>query len=155
MGAGTVQNGAAQGGVSPGIGNDDSLHTGENAVFIAGGGELHLHGVALYVIVQGLLTAVLHLDGLFRRPRHQRGILLHGHILLAAEATADKRRAAMHLFLWDLQHLGALPLHIVNRLAGRVDQQTVRSIRHGYAAFWLHKAVLLPAGFILAGDHVF
>ena len=52
MGAGTVQNRTAKRSVSPGISDNDPLHTGEDAVFVASGGELHFHGVTLDVIVQ-------------------------------------------------------------------------------------------------------
>ena len=50
---------------------------------------------------------------------------------------------------------GALPLHIVNRSAGCVDQQTVCPLRQSHAAFQLHEAMLLLTDFIAARDHIF
>ena len=154
MGAGPVEHRPAQGGVGPGIGNDDALHAGELAVFVAGGGELHLHGVALHVVVQGLLAGVLHLNRLFQLPGCQSGVLLYGHILLAAEAAAHQGSPAVDLLLGYLENLGALPLHIVDGLAGGVYQQPVLTLGHGYAALRLHESVLLPGGLVLAGDHI-
>lgn len=61
----------------------------------------------------------------------------------------------MYLLRGQLEHGGALPLHIIDGLTGGVEEQSVLPLRHGHAALRLHKAVLLPGGLILSGDHIF
>ena len=60
----------------------------------------------------------------------------------------------MDLLLGYLENLGALPLHIVDGLAGGVYQQPVLTLGHGHAALRLHESMLLPGGLVLAGDHI-
>ena len=86
MGAGAVQHRSAQRSISSGIGDDDTLHPGEPAVFIAGGGEFHLHADSLAVaarlrllVLQMLSAQVTGLiDLINHRGQRNREVILSG-----------------------------------------------------------------------------
>ena len=110
--------------------------------------------MALDVIIQRLLTGILQLHRAFCQPGRQHRIGLNGHVLLAAEAAAHQRSPRVHLFGGQVQHFGALALHIVDRLAGGIDQDAVLPLGKGHGTLRLQKAVLLPAGPVLARHHI-
>ena len=101
MGAGALQHRAAQRGECAGIGHHRGLDALDDAVFVAAHGEVHVKAVALGVHQDGLLAAQLELDGLAGQVAQQRGVVLDGHILLAAEAAAHQH----------ILHLAVLVIH--------------------------------------------
>ena len=56
----------------------------------------------------GLLTAQLELNGLFRQIAQQRGVMLDRHVLFSAEAAADQHILHMAVVVVHAQHTGAL-----------------------------------------------
>ena len=154
MRAGALQNRPAQGGVGPAVGDEQRLHGQEFAVLVAGGGHVHLHGVALGVDVEALLPGELHLHGPARGPGHQRRVMLHAHVLLAAEAAAHQLGLAAHLFRRQLEHAADFLLLVVDRLAGGVHQKPAVAVRDADGAFRLHEGMVGHRGGIVPGDHV-
>jgi hypothetical protein len=120
-----LQHRPAERGVGPGVGEDDHLDRGELALGVAGDGELHVHRVPLDVVGETLGAGELHLDRLLQVPGHERGVVLHAHVLLAAEAAADEHRAGAHLLDRQLEHPGDLVLLVVDRLPRGVHPQPV------------------------------
>lgn len=51
MSAGAVEDGAAERSICAGIGDDNALHAGQDAVLVTGGSELHLHRMSFDMIV--------------------------------------------------------------------------------------------------------
>ena len=154
VGAGTLQNGAAQAGVSAAVGDQGGLHGQQLAVLVTGGGHVHFHGMALGVDVQAFLTAELHLYGAAGGPGHQRRVVLHAHIFLAAEAAAHQLGLAANLLGRNLQHAGDFLLLVVYRLAGGVHQQAALAVRNADGALRLHEGMVGHGGGVMLGHHI-
>ena len=88
---------AAERGERAGVGHDLRLDALDDAVFVAAHREIHPERVPLRVDEQRFGAAELHLDRQARHVGDERGVVLHGHVLLAAEAAADE--LVLHLDL--------------------------------------------------------
>ena len=153
MRAGTLQHGTAQRGIRAGVGGHLGLYAPDDAVAVAAHGDSHLHGVALGVDQHALLAAQLHLDGSSGKIRDQRRMVLHRHILLAAEAAAHQHVGNADLLLRQTQHTGDLPRRIVGALVRGEDRHAVPlPICHG--AFRFEERMLRIGRLIVVHQHI-
>ena len=154
VGAGPLEHRPAQGGKGPGVREEGGLQGGEDAVFVAGGGELHLKGVALGVAEEGLVPAHGHLHRFPGEQGQDGGVVLDAHVLLAAEAAAHHHGLDPNLVGGEAGGLGALLLGLVDALVGRPDDDPV-PVRGGHGALGLQEGVLGGGRVVLPGHHVF
>ena len=154
MGAGALQHGAAQGGERAGVGHHAGLHALNDAVFVAAHGEVHVEGVALGVYQNGLLPAELELDRPAAQIAQQRSVVLHGHILLAAEAAAHQAVLHLAVVVVHAQHGRAFVHGGVGALVGGQQPHAAVIQRQRHAALRLQKGVLRPRGGEVLGQHI-
>ena len=102
MGTRPVKHRTSKRRISPRIGDNDCFHSRQYPVFVTGRRDLDLHGVAFGVVSQALLSGKFYLNRFFRIPGHKRRMVLHAHILLAAETSAYQHGVAADLFPGDL-----------------------------------------------------
>ena len=155
MGAGPLQHRPSQRGKGTGVGHHAGLDPLNDAVFIAAHGEVHVEAVALGVDQDGFLPGQLHLH---RHPgdiRQQGGVVLDGHILLAAEAAAHQHILDLAVVIVHPQHGGALVHGGVRALVR--GQQADAAVFQGQsnAALRLQEGVLGPGGVEVLGQHIF
>ena len=155
MGAGTLQHGAAQRGKRAGIGHNRGLDALNDAVFVAAHGEGHVEAVALGVYQNGLLTAQLELDRLPGQVAQQRGVVLDGHILLAAEAAAHQTVLHLTVVVVHAQHGRTLVHGGMGALVGGQQLHAAVVQRQRHAALRLQERVLCPRGGKMLGQHIF
>ncbi len=153
MGAGPLQNRPAQGGVGPGVGNDLRRHPLDDAVFVAAQGEFHLHGVALGMDQKALCPGKLHFHRALCEIGDQGGVMLDGHVLLAAKAAAHQAVADLHQFRPQAQHPHDLVLGVVGPLVCREDQYPL-PLRIGHGALRFQEGMLRPRGVEPPGEDV-
>ena len=154
VGAGALQDGAAQRGVSAGVGNDFRSHALDDAVFVAAQAELHLHGMALGMDENAFRAGQLDLHGALGQIGDEGGVVLDGDVLLAAEAAANQTVADFYLFGGQTQHSHGLVLGVVGALVGGEDHHTV-AVGIGHGALRLQECVFRPGGREALGQHVF
>ncbi len=154
VGAGALQHGAAQRGKRAGVGHHAGLHALNDAVFVAAHSEVHLEAVALGVDKDGLLTAELELDGALCQIAQQRRVVLHGHILLAAEAAAHQAVLYLAVVIVHAQHGRALVHGGVGALVRGQQLYAAVVQRQRHAALRLKEGVLRPRGGEMLGEHV-
>ena len=155
VGAGALQHGAAQRGKRAGVGYHAGLDTLNDAVFVAAHGEVHVHAVALGMDEDGLLAAELELDGALCQITQQRGVVLHGHILLAAEAAAHQAVLHLAVVVVHAQHGRALMHGGVGTLVRGQQLYAAVVQRQRHAALRLQEGVLRPRGGEVLGQHIF
>ena len=136
VGAGALENGAAQGGVGAGVGDDLHGHALDVALVVAAHGDLNVHGVALGMDQNALGAGELHLHRSAGEVGNQGRVVLHGHILLAAEAAAHQHVLYLHLFHGKAEHGRRLVLGVVGALVGGEDHHAV-AIHVGHGALRL------------------
>ena len=155
MGTGALQHRTTQRRKRAGIGHHAGLDALNDAVFITAHGELHVKAVALGMYQNGLLTAQLELDRLFRQIAQQRGVVLDRHILLTAEAAADQHILHMAVVVVHAQHTGALVEGGMGALVS--GQQLHTAVFHGerHAALRLQESVLRPRRGEMLRQHIF
>ena len=108
MGAGALEYRAAEGGEGSGVGDDACLHALDDTVLVTAHGEVHVEGVALRVNQDRLGAGELHLHRDAGDVGDQGGVMLDGHVLLAAEAAADELVLDEAVIVVDAEHRGAL-----------------------------------------------
>ena len=114
-----LQNRAAERRERAGVGVDGRLHTLNDAVFVTAERKIHPERVALGVHEQRLRAAELHFNGQPRDVCNERRMVLHRHILLAAEAAADE--LVFHLHLVAAEQQRAFMQRRVRGLVGREE----------------------------------
>ncbi|MPM42921.1 hypothetical protein SDC9_89593 [bioreactor metagenome] len=154
MGTGPLQHRPSQRRIGSGIRNDLRRHALNDAVFIAAHGKLHLHGMPLGVDEDALGSAELCLDRTLCEIRHQRSQMLHGHVLLAAEAAAHQQVFDLHLFSGQAQHPHGLVLRVICPLVRGPDHHAVL-LRERHGALRLQKRVLCPGCGKVLRQHIF
>ncbi len=154
VGAGPLQNRAAQRGKGAGIRDHPGLDALDKAVFVAAQGEVHIEGVALGVHQQGLGPRELDLDRNAGKVGDQGRMVLDRHILLAAEAAAHKQVLHLALFIRHAQHGSALVQGGMGALVGGEQPHAAVFDGVGHAALRLQKGVLGPRGDKMAADHM-
>ena len=153
MGAGPLENGAAEGRKRAGIGHDLRLHALNDTVFVAADRKIHPERVALGMHEQRLGSRELHLDRQMRHVGNERGVVLDGHVLFSAEAAAHE--LVFDLNLLCAQQQRTLMQRRMGRLVGRQQHHVAVSVNIGNRALWLQERVLGPRRFKVPGDHVF
>ena len=151
--AGTLEHRAAERGIRAGVGDHLGLDALNESVAIAAHGDGHLHRVPLRVDEHTFLSAELHLDRTAREIGDERRVVLHRHILLAAEAAADEHIGHMDLFLGKPQQTGDLPRRVVSALIGGEDGQPVL-VGIGDRALRLEEGVLRVRRFVMIHQHI-
>ena len=121
MRARALQNRPAERCVSAAVGYQEDLGRRYIAFCVTGRRDIDLHRMALDVNIEALLTRELDLNRSPRLPRHQRGVVLHAHILFAAEPAADEHGPAPDAPVRNLEHRGDLALFVINRLRSRIN----------------------------------
>ena len=154
MGAGPLQHRPAQGGKGAGIGNHAGLHALDDAVFVAAHGEVHPERMALGMDQNRLLPGQLHLHRHTGHVCDQRRVVLHRHVLLAAEAAAHQLVLHQAVVKVHPQHGGALVLGSVGALVGGQQLHAAVFQRQRHAAFRLQKGVLRPGRLKFLVNHV-
>ena len=155
VGAGPLQHRSAQRRERAGVGHHAGLHALNDAVFVTAHGELHVKAVALGVDEDGLLPAELHLH---RHPRHigqQCRVMLHGHVLLAAEATAHQHVLHLTVLIVHAQHSRALVHGGVGALVRGQQPHAAVVQRQCHAALRLQERMLRPRRVELLRQHIF
>ena len=153
MGAGALQHGAAQRGEGASVGAAGADHALDDAVFIAAHGEIHFKMMPLGVYQNGLGAAQLDLYRPLGVPGQQRAVVLHGHILLAAEAAAHQLVLHPDLVVGQAQHQGALVQRGVGGLVGGQQQNAAVRLGLAHRALRLQEGVLGPGCLeVVAGD---
>ena len=155
VGAGPLQHRPAQRGEGTGIGYHAGLDALNDAVFVAAHGEVHVKAVALGVNEDGFLPGELHLHRHTGHIGQQRRMVLHGHILLAAEAAAHQHILYLTVFIVHSQHGGALVHGGVGALVGGQQLHAAVFQRQRHAALRLQKGVLRPRGVEMLRKDVF
>ena len=154
VGAGPLQHRPAQGGVGPGIGDDVGGYPLDDAVLVASHGKFHFHGVPLGVDEEALRPCELALHRPLGEIRRQGGVVLDGHVLLAAEAAAHQQVFYLYLLKRQAQHGGGFVLGVVGPLVSGEDHDPV-PVRVGHGALRLQEGVLGVGGVELPGEDVF
>ena len=111
-----LQHRTAQRGVRTGIGDDLRLDALNQAIVVAAHGDGHLHGMPFGVDENTFLTSELHLHGPTGEIGNERGMVLHGHVLLTSEAAAHQHIGHMDLLSGNTQHNGCLPGGVIGAL---------------------------------------
>ena len=155
MGAGPLQNRPSQRGKGTGVGHHAGLDPLNDAVFIAAHGEVHVEAVALGVDQDGLLAGELYLHRHTGHIRQQGGMVLNGHILLAAEAAAHQHVLDLAVVIVHPQHGGALVHGGMGALVRGQQADAAIGQGQGHAALRLQKGVLCPGSMEVPGQHKF
>ena len=129
--ASALQHRAAQRGVRAGIGHQAHAHGSQLTVFVASGGAIDFHGMALGMDAQAFVAAQRELHRPPTMPGQKRRVMLHRHIFLAAKSSADKFTDDAHLFARDAEHAHNLAMIVVDALSCRVDRQRSALCGHG------------------------
>ena len=153
MGAGSLQHRAAQRGIGAGVSDDLRLHALNKAVIIAAHGDGHLHGVALGVNEDALLSGELHLHRAAGQIGDQRSVVLNGHVLFAAEAAAHQHIGDMDFLLGNAQHNRGFPRGVVGALIGGENGHAV-PLPIGHGALRLQKSMLCIGRFVVVHQHI-
>ena len=95
----------------------------------------------------------LHLHRALRQIGDQGGVVLDGHVLLAAEAAAHQAVADLHPLRRQSQHPHDLVLGVVGALVRGEDHDPV-IVGIGHGALRLQEGVLRPGGGEVLGQHV-
>jgi hypothetical protein len=84
----------------------------------------------------------------------QRRVVLHAHILLAAESAAHHGRRHAYALKRKPEHIRAFVLRLINALVGADDVHDA-ALGIGYGAFRLQKRVLRKGNAVVVGHHIF
>ncbi len=143
--AGALQHRAAEGGVCAAVRDD--------AVFVAGGGEIHLHRVAFRGNLKALRARKANLDRTLEQVAGECRMVLHAHVLFAAEAAADHHRGHANLFGRKSQHHGAFFARLIHALIAAKDMHAV-AFDFSNRAFRFEKRVIGKRHAIVVCDHM-
>ena len=155
VGTGPLQHRPAQRRERAGIGHHAGLHALDDTVFVAAHGELHVHAVAFGVDEDGLLSAELHLHRHPRHVGHQGRVVLHGHVLLTAEAAAHQHILHLTVLIVHAQHGRAFVHGGVGALVGGQQPHAAVVQRQRHAALRLQKGVFCPRRMELLRQYIF
>ncbi len=153
MRAGALEHRSAERGIGAAVREDTRAHGGEFARFVAGGRELHLHGVPFRVDLQAVRAGEAHLDWLFQQIAGERRVMLNAHVLLAAKPAANHHGGDAHLFRRQSQHGGAFLARLIHALIAAIDVHAV-ALDFGNRALRLQKRVIRKRDTVMVGHHV-
>lgn len=134
MAGSTQQAFAAGASVASGVAHDAGAHRQQMTLGIGANGIGQGHGMALDVMLGGLLAGENRLDRALQQMRRQRSLRLDGELFLAAEGAAAGRQLDLDLLLRQVQHAGDLAL-VEDRalaLAVHLDAASLRQRQTGF-----------------------
>ena len=154
MRAGSLEHRSSKGGVRAGVCYDLGLHSLYPAAAVCSKADVHPHRMALGVDHEAFLPREAHLHRTLEDVGCQRCMMLHGHVLLAAESSSYERCADSDLLLGYGEHAGDFPLVIIDGLVRCIDEDAI-AIRHGYRALRFHEGMFCKWGLVLSlEDHI-
>ncbi len=106
-------------------------------------GALHVHGVTLGMHGKAFLAAQRQLYRAAAVPGQQRGVMLYGEILFAAESSANILADDSNFLTRNTEHLHDALMIVVNTLASGINRKRAALRWNGECALRLQKGVLL------------
>ena len=143
MGTGALENGSAQGGIGPVVGDGDELHSRQFPSFIAGRRHVHAELMALGMDEDAFLARQLHFTYPFTYIGDEGSQMLDRHVFPAAEAAADEAVLDDDFFFRQAQHECRFPARIINALVRRINEDAVIK-GHGDGTFRFQEGVFRP-----------
>ena len=142
MCARSLQYRTAKGGICACISCYYSLHTFDITVSVSTKPYMHSYRMPLWMYYKAFLPRKLYFHRLLQQPCSKRGVVLHRHIFLSAEASSYKCRPDADFALVDAKHPRNLSLVIEYALVAGVDEYSIFLVWHGHSAFGFHEGML-------------